>query len=86
MGSQRTLLGRTVVMKAYRKHGNGAIGSGRKQSTGKRGSVYEINSQGERELLAKVEGPTAQAVLKELRAEGFIPTWVSVNNNGETSF
>ncbi|OGG61879.1 hypothetical protein A3C87_00580 [Candidatus Kaiserbacteria bacterium RIFCSPHIGHO2_02_FULL_49_34] len=86
MGTQRESLGRVVVVKPYRKHGNGAVGSGRQQSTGKRVFVYQVHEGGKRELLRSSEGPTLAAAMKPLRSAKLVPTWVDVKNKGETYF
>ena len=83
MGRQREVLGRVVVVKSYRKHGNGAIGSGRKQSTGKRVFVYKVHDDGTRELIGSAEEPTLAAAMKPLRAAQLVPTWVTVKNNSD---
>jgi len=87
MGTERIVLGYVVVVKPYRKHGNGAKGGGRLGSTGKKCSLYKIGEAGSRELVASTEGPTAKAVVKELRSTTkIIPQYVAVNHNGETFF
>lgn len=87
MGTHREMLGYVVVMKPWRKHGNGAKGGGRQASTGKKCTLYKLDDRGNRELVASVEGSTAKAVAKELRvANKFIPPHVSINQSGETFF
>ncbi len=87
MGTERSVLGYVVVVKPYRKHGNGAKGGGRLGSTGKKSSLYKINSAGVRELVASTEGATAKAVLKDLRSTTrIIPQYVAISHNGETFF
>jgi hypothetical protein len=85
MGTDRVLLGFVVEMKPWRKHGNGAKGGGRLGGTGKKCSLFKIDKAGNRELVAKIEGSTAKEVLRQLRASHkFIPTNVTINQNGET--
>ena len=87
MGTERSVLGYVVVMKPYRKHGNGAKGSGRLGNSGKKCFLYKINTAGSRELIASAEGTTAKAVLKEIRSTTkIIPQYVAVSHNGETFF
>jgi hypothetical protein len=78
-------LGRKIVVKPYRKHGNGAKGGGRKGRTGKRGIIYQIELAGQTEL-ARFEKPTFRALSRELFASGLIPRYVSINKSGETLF
>lgn len=87
MGTKRTNLGYVVVVKPWRKHGNGAKGGGRLGSTGKKCSLYRIDSAGKRELVASIEGATAKTVLRELRqTERLVPPYVTIKPNGETFF
>lgn len=83
---EKEQLGRKVVVKAYRKHGNGAIGSDRKGQSGKRGIIYELNGEnGEKELI-RFERPTFKALSKMLFGTGLIPRHVSIKSSGETVF
>ncbi len=87
MGTKREPLGYVVVMKSWRKHGNGAKGGGRQGSTGKKCSLFKLDAKGNRELVASTEGSTAKAVTKELRtANKIIPPYVTINQSGETFF
>lgn len=87
MGTERSVLGYVVVVKPYRKHGNGAVGGGRKGSSGKKCFLYKLSSTGARELVASAEGPTAKAVVRELRVVSkVIPQHVAVSHTGETFF
>lgn len=79
MGTERIVLGYVVVVKPYRKHSNGAKGSGRLGSSGKKCFLYKIGETGSQELVASTEGPTAKAVVKELYApplESFLSMWL----------
>ena len=79
-------LGRKVVVKAYRKHGNGAKGGGRKGQTGKKGSIYQLGNDGNCTKLATCEEPNFTELSKKLFATNFIPRHVRINSNGETHF
>jgi hypothetical protein len=81
------MLGYVVVVKPYRKHGNGAKGGGRQESTGKKCSLFKINEGWHRELVASTVQPTAKAAVKEIRSSTrVIPQHVAINHNGETYF
>ncbi|MDQ5950735.1 MAG: hypothetical protein QG639_11 [Patescibacteria group bacterium] len=87
MGTRREVKGYVVVVKPYRKSGNGAIGSDRKGNSGKRCFLYKVDDEGNRELVSSAEGPNAKVATKKLRdATGFIPSYVAISHKGETSF
>ena len=87
MGTERAILGYVIVMKPWRKHGNGAKGSGRLGGTGKKCQLYKVKEDGTRELVETVEGSTAKDAIAKLRNKtGLPPTHVTVNGHGETSF
>lgn len=79
-------IGRKVVVKPYRKHGNGAKGGGRKGKTGKRGIIYELGPDGQYAELTRFEEPTFKALSRQLFGSGLIPRCVSINSSGETLF
>ncbi len=88
MGKERTSLRRVVIIKPYRKSGNGAIGGGRKGNSGKRGVIYALAADGTHiePALASATGPTMTSLSRILRKTGFIPEHVSINSSGETYF
>lgn len=83
---ERKKLGRKVVVKPYRKHGNGGFGGGRKGQTGKRGIIYEVTQDKKPEELMRFEEPTFGALKKKLFGPGGIPTYVTINKSGETVY
>ena len=84
MGTIRKILGYVVVVKPYRKHGNGAKGGGRKGSTGKRCALYKLGAQ---EPDVEAEGPNAVEAIRNLKKLTQVnPTYVAINHNGETHF
>ncbi len=86
MGTERTPLNRVVVIKPWRKHGNGAKGGGRKGNSGKRGVIYSVATDDTRTELASLEGTTFTDLSRQLRATGLIPQHVALNKSGETHF
>ena len=86
MGTERHVFSRLVVVKPYRKCGNGAKGGGRKGNSGKRGTIYSLAEGGARTELASADGTTFTDLSRKLRATGFIPEHVSLNKSGETHF
>jgi hypothetical protein len=86
MGTDRKMLGYVVVVKPFRKS-NGAVGGGRKGSTGKRCLLYKMEEGGGRSLVSSVEGATAKDATRELRRQNrLIPQYVSIKDHGETFF
>lgn len=79
-------LGRRVVVKSYRKFGNGAIGGGRKGQTGKMGIIYQIDELGNKLELARHEQPTFTALSQKLFDTKYIPRYVAIKKNGVTDF
>jgi DNA-binding PadR family transcriptional regulator len=79
------VLGRKVVVKTWRKKGNGAIGGGRKNNSGKMGIIYQVSDQGEEEL-ARCKGSTFKDLSRKLFDTGFIPRNVAISSSGETLF
>jgi len=86
MGTERTLLNRIVVIKTWRKHGNGAKGGGRQGSSGKQGTIFQMESDGTRTELATESEGTFTNLSRKLRKSGFIPQHVALNKSGETRF
>lgn len=91
MGTVRTPLHRVVVIKTWRKNGNGAKGGGRKGNSGKRGRIYQVNTDNTRTELAFEEGSSFTELSHKLRARKIdnkllIPEYVSLNKSGETHF
>ena len=86
MGTERHVFSRLVVVKPYRKSGNGAKGGGRKGNSGKLGTIYSLAEGGVRTELASADGTTFADLSRKLRATGFIPQHVSLNKSGETHF
>ncbi len=86
MGTERHVFSRIVVVKPYRKSGNGAKGGGRKCNSGKLGTIYSLAQGGARTELAKAEGATFIDLSRKLRGTGLIPQHVTLNKSGETHF
>jgi hypothetical protein len=78
-------LGRKVIVKTWRKKGNGAVGGGRKNNSGKVGIIYQVSDQGEKEL-TRCKGSTFKDLSRKLFDTGFIPRNVSISSSGETLF
>jgi hypothetical protein len=77
--------GRTITVSPYRKSGNGAVGSGRQQNSGKRGVVTQKSDDGTSLVVIKTEAPTFRELSKKLHGLG-VPNHVSINKNGETHY
>lgn len=86
MRDNKRLFGRKVVVKTWRKCGNGAIGSGRKGQTGKRGIVYQLDRHGKQTELTRHDAPTFKELSKKLFGTGLIPRNISIKSSGETVF
>ena len=88
MGTERTSLRRVVIIKPYRKSGNGAKGGGRKGNSGKRGVIYDLGADGTHiePALLSATGTTMASLSRVLRKSGFIPEYVALNKSGETHF
>lgn len=78
-------LGRTVVVKAFRKS-NGAVGGGRKNHTGKKGVIYATDDAGKRVELAACRGATFRELSRKLFETGLVPRHVTIKPKGETHF
>ena len=92
MGTERTILNRVVVIKSWRKHGNGAKGGGRQGSSGKKGQIFQVADDGTRtalELAKDIDvltGTTFADLSRKLRGTGLIPQHVALQSRGETHF
>lgn len=78
-------LGRTIVVKAYRKS-TGNIADGRVGNTGKKAIIYGTDEAGNRVELARCKGATFRELSRELFKTGFVPRHVRINSKGETRF
>ncbi len=78
-------LGRTITIRAKRKS-NGAVGSDRKNNTGKVATICAIGNNGNQTELAKVEGANFREVSRALRKTGLVPTHVAINHHGKTQY
>jgi hypothetical protein len=83
---EREKLGRKVVVKTFRKHGNGAVGGGRRGQSGKKGTIYSIAVDGTLTELAYEEGTSFTDLSQKLFATKFIPLYVAIKRSGETFF
>jgi hypothetical protein len=72
-------VGTTIRISSHRKHGNGALGSGRKNTTGKKATVFKPNGD-----KVVITGHTAKALLRTVRKELCIPPNIPINKKGET--
>jgi hypothetical protein len=88
MGTRHEVLGYVIVVKPYRKHGNGAKGGGRQGSSGKRCSLFKVDDKTQtRELVVETAGGTAAEAVRRLReSTRIIPTYVAISGHGETYF
>lgn len=81
----RPVLGYTLVIKSKRKS-NGAVGSDRKNNTGKVGIVYQANGDGRHTEVGRAEGATFKDLCGNLRSQKLVPVSVTINKRGNTSF
>lgn len=86
MGTQRPILNRIVIIKPWRKHGNGAKGGGRQGTSGKKGTIFQIEHDGSQSELGCETGSSFTDLSRKLRRSGFIPQYVALNKSGETRF
>jgi len=70
-------LGLTIKISSHRKHGNGAVGSGRQNGTGKKAVVSKDGSESKTVL-----GNTTKDLMRNLRKEFCIPHNVAINKSG----
>ncbi len=73
-------LGLTIIISSHRKHGNGAKGGGRKNSSGKKAVVFQKDKDP-----ITLTGSTTSELMKSLRAQFRIPSSIVINPKGETS-
>jgi hypothetical protein len=76
---EKPALGITIKISTDRKRGNGAVGGGRKDSTGKK-AIVSIEGADP----VKVTGSTAKDLLGKIRRQFSIPPHVRINEKGET--
>lgn len=76
---ERPVLGITIKISTDRKRGNGAIGGGRKNSTGKKATISIDGADP-----IKVTAPTTTELLGKIRRQFSIPPHVRINGTGET--
>lgn len=81
---ERESLGKVVKISTIRKS-NGAVGSRRKGTSGKKGVIFQITKDGTTEL-ATATGSSFKDLSKKLRQTGHIPQDVALNKHGETHF
>lgn len=72
-------IGLTIKISTDRKHGNGAKGGGRKNTSGKKAVVSREGSED-----TTVRGSTTTGLLREVRDQFKIPHTVQINRKGET--
>lgn len=77
--AERPDLGLTITISSHRKHGNGAIGGGRKGSTGKKAEVTRKGTES-----VTITGTSTTDLLRKVRNRFSIPSNVKINNKGET--
>lgn len=77
--TERPKMGLTIKITSHRKHGNGAIGSDRQNTTGMKATV---SRKGSEDFI--VTGSTKRALLKEVRRQFKIPPDTKINEVGET--
>ena len=76
---ERPALGITIKISTDRKRGNGAVGGGRKGSSGKKAVVTVLGHDS-----VTVTGATVRELLKQVRSQFSIPPEVRINEKGET--
>ena len=72
-------LGLTIKISSHRKYGNGAVGSGRKNSSGKKAVISQKGCAD-----TVVTGTTTTNLLSAVRKQFNIPHSVTINRKGET--
>ena len=72
-------MGLTITISSHRKHGNGAIGGGRKNTSGKKAVIHQEG--GEKVTLT---GSTTKDLLRKIREYFTIPHYLTINAKGET--
>lgn len=82
---ERKQLGRKVVIKSSTK-GHSGKGSKKGAKTGKFGTLYKTNHLGNLEVCYWATEPNLKKLQKSLRSTNLIPTHVTLNSKGETTF
>ncbi len=72
-------MGLTITISSHRKHGNGAVGGGRKSTSGKKAVIHQ--NGGEKVVLT---GSTTTELLKKVRNQFNVPHYVAINKKGKT--
>lgn len=72
-------MGLTITISAHRKYGNGAVGSGRKNNSGKKATVSKDGCDD-----VVITGNTTKDLLKNVRRQFNIPPNISIGEKGET--
>lgn len=77
--AEEAKMGLTIDISTHRKKGNGAVGSGRKNNSGKKASVTKENGE-----VDTVTGATTTDLLKNVRRQFSIPPSIKINEKGVT--
>ncbi|MFZ2832222.1 MAG: hypothetical protein WAZ40_03655 [Minisyncoccia bacterium] len=76
---ERKSMGLTISISSHRKNGNGAVGGGRKNTTGKKAVITQEGSE-----RVTLTGSTVTDLLREIRKKFNIPHTTQINRKGET--
>lgn len=76
---EKARMGITIKISTHRKHGNGAKGGGRKNSSGKKAVVLQSGQDP-----VTVVASTATSLIREVRERFRISSDVKINREGET--
>lgn len=76
---ERPAMGIVITITTHRKRGNGAVGGGRKGSTGKKAVIIVEGYDP-----VTVTGNTTRDLLKQVRKQFDIPPHITINEKGET--
>jgi hypothetical protein len=82
---EKPKLNRVIKVTTFRKS-NGAVGSKRKNNTGKRATIYQKIIGGNELIVFATEKPNFRELSRDLHGRGGVPQHVSINKNGETHF
>ncbi len=77
--ADQKMMGLTIKISPHRKHGNGAVGGGRKNTSGKKAVV---SRDGDEDIT--LVGSTTSGLLKDIRRQFKIPPSIKINEKGET--
>ncbi len=72
-------IGLTIKISSHRKHGNGAVGGGRKNTSGKKAVISKIGNEN-----VVITACTMCQLLKDIRSKFNIPPYIKINEKGET--